>query len=159
MPWVTDNAVLTAVASVHRFGSASSAPAHWADIVARANGQAYQRIRRVLLERGYAPAGLDTWAEREEFNLRGAMCFALREIGLPEGQEGLSLTNYCKVWDELKEIRQLFDATGSPVVRPNAGLRVQTGAVDQRTAPRVSTGANSTPFGSEDLADPRDGAL
>ena len=158
MPWVTDSTVLAAVASVHRFASAASAPAHWAAHCAAANVQAYNRIRRVLLQRGFAAADLDAWSEREEFNTRGALCNALRRLGLPEGAEGLSLSNYCKVWDELDALQGLFDEGGEEILPVRLTASIGTGATDTRTGPRV-TAARQPYFGSDALDDPLDGAL
>lgn len=127
MPWITDADLKTAVASVHKLASAASLPGHWTAIVARANSRAYHRLRRILANKGYSFADLDTWAERVDFNVAGGLCYALREGGLPEGQEGLSLSNYCKVWEEVEALGTLYAEDGEPLPFSNLGASISFG--------------------------------
>jgi len=156
MPWVSDNEVLTAVAGVHRFVSSASAPGHWAAACAAANTQAYNRLRRVLRAAGYALADLDAWAERADFNLRGAVCYALRRLGLPEGAEGQTLTEYCKVWEELDGIALLLGDDGEVIVPDARTGGIGFGDMTDRTGPHVGP---AVAFGSAGLDSPLDGEL
>lgn len=130
MPWATDAELLSLVATVHGYASAASAPAHWSGLVARANASAFNKLRGLMRDKGYDDASLARWSDRLDYNLQGGLCAALRLIGLPQGQEGLSLSNYCKVWDELKELGQIYDDAGVLIDPTDLSARVSHGEFD-----------------------------
>lgn len=128
MPWVTDDELKEAVAPILRT-MGSSLPAHWSALVTRENTRAYNRIRRVLADKGYTLASLDTWSERADFNLDGAICYILRKSKLADGSEGNGLMEFCKVWEELEKLDKLLSDDGE-IFEPTASGNISFGSYD-----------------------------
>lgn len=129
MPWITDAELLAAVASVYQT-TAAAMPSHWTVLTAAANVRAYTRLRRVMANKGFTPAQLNVWEEREAFNRACGLCLALREGGLPENREGQSLTTYCDVWKELDGIGDIYDEDGNLMEPAVLTRNIETGVYD-----------------------------
>jgi hypothetical protein len=125
---VTDANVLAEVAAIHRIAT-SAAPSSWTAIITNSNNTAYREIVRVLAAKGYSPAQIATWDEGETFNRNMAVCHALRRIGLPEGQESVSLSKICEAYEELKKL-DAFTIAGLVVAPVYQGASISYGSDD-----------------------------
>lgn len=81
MAWITDAALKEAVAN-----SMGQLPAElasrWDTLISEGNTAAYYLILRKLGERGYTVTEINSWAEKEIFNRKIGMLFALQEGGV-----------------------------------------------------------------------------
>lgn len=128
--WATDAELMALVAAVHGYASPASAPPHWSPIVARANRSAFNRLRGIMRAKGYFLASLARWADRVDYNLQGGVCNALTLIGLPAGQEGSSLATYCKVWEEIEKLGDIYDEDGELIPPDELRGSIGFGPVD-----------------------------
>lgn len=121
--FVSDAAILEEVAAIHRT-TAAAAPDSWTPIIAKANDRAYRYILHTLQVNGLSRAQILAWDDGEDWNRELALCNALRKIGLPEGQEGISLSKICEAKEELKKISTII--VSGAMVRSSRGS-VSTG--------------------------------
>jgi hypothetical protein len=131
--YVDDSAIKAEVAGIHRLGDPAKAPVHWAVVIANANTTAYKEIRRVLAAQGYSAAQIDAWDDAADWNRNIALCHALRKLGLGDGVESVSLSNICKVRDELKAVQITID--GILVYPTNKRGAFSSGDIDTTTDP------------------------
>lgn len=112
-PWITDNALADAVASVLQRGSAADLEQFWTqERVPRANAQAANLITARLRARGFSVGSIDAWDDRESFNRALGLYFALVDGALPFGM----LPEQIKLYDRRKELDTLLlTIAGEPV--------------------------------------------
>lgn len=111
MAWTTDQEIKDAMAAVIGLAEvdAGSLPTKFNEVAVAANRRAYNRIRSILAGRGFTPAQMDAWDEREDFNRAGALCYAFRDAALRDEKAPQVLIEYCKVWEELKTVDLIAD--------------------------------------------------
>ena len=98
----------------------------WDRIIAKANDDAWQEIRRRLAQRGFTPAQIDGWDDSEQFNRQIGLYLALSAGGVantfPEG--------ILRTYDRRKELDAVTVAVGGVMVTPGDTVNDQVGYGD-----------------------------
>lgn len=116
-PWLTDNALADAVASVLQRGSAADLEQFWVEErVPRANIRAGNLIVARLRARGFSVGTIDAWDDRESYNRSLGLYFALTDGGLPFGM----LPESVKLYDTRSELDKLLVTVGGEPVSPGS---------------------------------------
>jgi hypothetical protein len=127
--YITNPNLSTAVAAANTQGSAASLPAQWNSIVPSANIFAYNRIRSVLFNRGFTPAQVDAWDERESWNEQVGVCVAFWRASKSDEDRGEPFRReFEALMEELKEMAIVIDGV---IVNPTgSGTRISFGDFD-----------------------------
>lgn len=129
MTWITNNVLAAAVAAANGLESAASLPSQWNAIIPVANQFAYNRVRGVLLARGFTPAEADAWDERAGWNEQLGVCVAFwRAAKSDEGRGEEFRREYTSLMQELRDLAVII---GGEIVQPSgAVVRIASGAYD-----------------------------
>ncbi len=148
MPWITDDALRSAVASAVYGGAAADLPSNWNAIIPWANRSAYYAVRAALLNRGFAADVIDDWEQNAEFNERLGVCMAVKRAAMRgEGVNAQAAIDDCK--EALEELKTVAVVVDGEVAAPATG-RIGSGSIDD-TGDRWQAGEPGGGGGYEDL--------
>lgn len=152
MPYITDSVLRDAVAGALGLASASDLPLHWTvRLISSANTRAYNKLREVLIGRGFTAAQVAAWEGAANWNERLGVIYSFLDARKSGAEIGGNLDSELEAaLEELKTISLVID---DEVVLPTpANSRIGRG--DMRTADDRFT--LSAPDGSGDFEPPTD---
>lgn len=131
MAWITDDELEAALKGALGIDPDAPLPPHFEKVVPWANRQAYYAVRAALIGRGFTADQVDDWEQREEFNERLGVCFAIKRAAMRgEGYDTQAAVEDCKeAVEELKTVAVVVD--GEKAVPENG--RVSYGSFDTST--------------------------
>lgn len=127
MTWITDDDLKAVLASTLGLGAAADLPAFWGPLVARGNAAGYNFVRAALSANGYTPAQMDLWDDRETWNVRAGLYFALELANLDDERAAAQLD---RLWERLQALAKVLVTVGGDNVNPAGRQQVSTGAYD-----------------------------
>ncbi len=111
MPYITDSELREAVAGALGLASAADLPVHWTGrIVSSANTRGYNKLREVLIGRGFSAAQVAAWEGAANWNERLGVIYAFLEARKSAADIGGNLDGELEAaLEELKTVSLVID--------------------------------------------------
>ena len=131
MAFITDPVLTKAVKSANTHAG-NPLPDHWEEAIPRANRWAYNRIRGVILGRGFTAAEFAAWGasgeEGQDWNERIGVLYAFWLTSKSDEDRGRAYSDELKeAFEELAEVKIVVDGE---LVQPTGTVRVGFGTFD-----------------------------